>query len=281
MHLPRAARPVVTVIRPAGRPSYPDLGELWAHRDVLRMLIWREIALRYKQTVVGVAWAVLQPATTALVAGLFLGVLAGLPSDGLPYPLFAAAGLVPWTYLSHALTKASLSIVDQHAVITKVYFPRLLIPLAAVVAALIDLGLAGLALVAVMLAHGIVPGPGLLLLPAVLLLLVVTAFGAGLWLAALHVEYRDFGNALPFLLQLLLFLTPVFYPGRLVPEEWAALYWLNPVAGAVEGFRWALLGGESPAPLAALATSAGAALVLLLGGLRFFRGREGRFADVV
>lgn len=271
----------VTVIGPAAR--WPDLSprEPWEYRDLLLLLIWRDITIRYKQTVIGVAWAILQPVATTVVASLLLGQVVGLPSDGVPYPVFVYCALAPWTYFTHALTKASLSVVAHQAVITKVYFPRLLLPLGAILAALMDFVAAAVVLAGVLLAYRIPPTAALAGVPLAILLLLITTLGISLWLAALNVEYRDIGNALPFLTQLLLFLTPVFYPSRLIPEPWRLLYHLNPMAGVIDGFRWTVLGQGEPAALPGLALSALVALGILLGGAVFYRRREVAFADVV
>ena len=270
----------ITRIRPSGGWVALDLRELWAYRELLGFLVWRDVKVRYKQTALGAGWAILQPVATMVVFSLFFGRLAGMPSDGLPYPIFAFAGLVPWTFFSQALSQSANSVVGSHALITKVYFPRLAIPLATVLAGLVDFALAFLVLLAMMLAYGILPGLAVLALLPLLLLALVTALGVGLWLSALNVQFRDVRYVVPFLSQLWLFLTPIAYPSSLLVEPWRTVYGLNPMAGVVEGFRWALLGtGEPPGPL--LAASVGAALALLVSGAFYFRRVEKTFADVV
>ena len=254
------------------------LGELWAYRELLFFLVWRDLKVRYKQTALGAAWAIIQPFFTMVVFSVFFGRLAGLPSDGVPYPVFTYCARVPWTYFATALTMSSNSLVDHARLITKVYFPRLLVPAASVLAGLVDLAIAGVVLIGMMLYYGIVPGPAVFALPAFVLLAAATALGVGLWLSALNVEYRDVRYTVPFLIQFWLFLTPVAYSSSLVPERWRALYGLNPMTGVVEGFRWALLGKAPPG--AVLLVSTASVLVLLLGGLFYFRRMERRFADI-
>jgi lipopolysaccharide transport system permease protein len=255
------------------------LRELWEYRELLYFLVWRDVKVRYKQTALGAAWAIIQPLFTMVVFSVFFGRLAGLPSDGLPYPVFSYTALVPWTYFATALTMSSNSLVDHARLITKVYFPRLLVPTASVLAGLLDLAIASTVLVGMILYYGIVPGPAVLLLPAFVILAAATALGVGLWLSALNVQYRDVRYTIPFLVQFWLFLTPVAYSSTLVPERWRALYGLNPMTGVVEGFRWALLGKAEP-PGALLFVSVGSVVLLLAGGLFYFRRMERRFADV-
>lgn len=271
----------VTRIRPSRGRVALDLRELWEHRELLWFLVWRDVKVRYKQTVLGVGWAILQPVATMVVFSLFFGRLAGVPSDGLPYPLFSFAGLVPWTFFSQGLAQSANSLVASHNLITKVYFPRLAIPISTVLAGLVDFALAFAVLVVLMLAYGIVPGPEVLALAPLLLLALVTALGAGLWLSALNVRFRDVRYIVPFLTQLWLFLTPIAYPSSLLGEPWRTVYGLNPMAGVVEGFRWALLGTGEPPPGPMLAASALAALALLASGALWFRRTERTFADVI
>ena len=229
---------------------------------------------------IGAAWAVIQPFFTMVVFSLFFGMLAKIPSEGLPYPVFYYSALLPWTYFAGALQNATNTVVEHQRVITKVYFPRLLLPLSAVLSGLADFGIAFAILVLMMLYYGIVPTAATLWLPAFLLLAVLTALGAGLWLSALNAMYRDVRYAVPFLIQFWMFASPVAYPSSLVPEGWRWLYGLNPMAGVIEGFRWALTGqGQPPGPL--LAASAAAVLLLLAGGALYFRRVEGTIADVV
>ena len=267
-----------TIIRPSG--ARPNLGEVWAYRELLYFLVWRDLKVRYKQTVLGIAWAVLQPLATTLVFAIFLGRLAGVPSDGVPYPVFAYAAMLPWQLFAHALTDSSNSLVANERLITKVYFPRLVIPLATILAGLVDFAIAFVVGIGLMAWHGIVPGPFIAAVPLFVALAVLAALAAGLWLSALNVEYRDVRYTLGFLVQIWLFATPVAYPSSLVPERWRALYGLNPMAGVVEGFRWALLGHGQP-PGALLVVSTAVTFVVLAGGLWYFKRMERTFADVV
>jgi lipopolysaccharide transport system permease protein len=256
------------------------LRELWAYRELLYFLTWRDIKVRYKQTALGAAWAVLQPLLTMVVFSVFFGRLAKVPSDGLPYPIFAYCGLVPWTYFATALSQSANSLVDHGRLITKVYFPRLMVPAAGVIAGLVDLGIALVVLVGMLLFYGVSPGPAVVTLPFFILLAAATALAVGLWLSALNVQYRDVRYTLQFLIQFWLFATPVAYPSSMVPARWRTLYGLNPMTGVVEGFRWALLGkGEPPGPL--LMVSVLTVAAALIGGLFYFRRMERGFADAV
>ena len=268
-----------TIIRPSRGWAPIRAKELWDYRELLYFLVWRDVRVRYKQTALGIAWAVLQPLLTMLVFSLFFGRLARMESDGVPYPVFNLAGLVPWTFFVFGLTEAANSVVGNRNLITKVYFPRVAVPLAPVLAGLVDFAIAFVLLLAVMGWYGIVPGVQALLILPLVLLAFVTAAGAGLWLAALNVQYRDVRYVLPFLTQLWLFATPVVYPSSLVPESWRALYGLNPMVGVVDGFRWSLLG--TGAPGGTIAASTIAALALAAGGALYFRRMERGFADIV
>jgi lipopolysaccharide transport system permease protein len=268
------------VIDPVAGLGRARLGDLWQYRELVYLLAWRDIKVRYKHTVLGIAWAVLQPVLTTAVFSIFFGALAKVPSDGLPYPLFAMAALVPWTFFANALTSATNSLVGSAALITKVYFPRLTVPIAAVLGAVIDLGFGLLVLLGLQCWFGVVPGVGIALLPVVLGVALISAFGGGLWFAALNVRYRDVRYVLPFVLQFWMFVTPVAYPASLVPSEWRIVYALNPMSGVVEGARAALLGGQ-PFPTGLLAVSFVVAIVVLAGGLLFFRHVERTVADVV
>jgi len=277
--MPIIERPV-TIIRPSGGRITLDLRELWEYRDLLYLFAWRDIKVRYKQTMVGASWAIIQPFIAMVVLTIFFGKLARVPSEGIPYPIFAYSALVPWTYFVNVLTQSSNSLVSNRAVITRIYFPRLIIPMTTVMTGLLDFIIAFAILLGMMLFYGIVPTMALWTLPFFVLLGIGTALGIGLWLAALNVKYRDIGFTLPFLTQIWLFATPIAYPSSLVPERWRAIYGLNPMAGVVEGFRWALLGKTHP-PTMLLAFSVIAVIVLLIGGLYFFRYKEDTFADVV
>ncbi len=276
----------VTLIDPTRPPGALRLSDLWEYRELLYFLVWRDIKVRYKQTVLGAAWAILQPLMTAVVFSIFFGRLAGIPSDGLPYPLFSYAGLLAWTFFAQGLAQASASVVGSAQLITKVYFPRLVIPLAAVSAGFVDLAVALPVLVAFMWHYGVWPGVAALAVPLLVLLAFATTVGVGLWIAALNVQYRDVRYVLPFVVQLWLFVTPVIYPTRTVGSYLAsagAPVWivgLNPMAGVVEGFRWTLLGSPS-ASGALIGASVATSLVLLLSGALYFRRVERSFADVV
>jgi lipopolysaccharide transport system permease protein len=256
------------------------LREVWMYRELLYFFVWRDLKVRYKQTVIGVAWVVLQPLMSMGVFTLFFGRLAKLPSDGLPYPVFYFAALAPWTYFSTALTTATNVVVENQRVITKVYFPRLILPLSSVMSGLVDFGIAFVVLIALVLGYGLRPGVHALWLPFLLLLALATALGVGLWLSALNALYRDVKYVTPFLVQFWMLASPVAYPSSLVPGKWRWLYGLNPMAGVIEGFRWALT-GHGQAPGALLAASALAVVVLLVGGLMFFQKMEGTVADLV
>ena len=271
--------PVVRIVPSKGWVPL-KLRDLWEYRELLYFLIWRDIKVRYKQTVLGAAWAVLQPFFTMVVFSLFFGRLAKMPSDGLPYPIFSYAAMVPWMFFANGLSQTSSKLVGSGALIKKVYFPRLVIPLAAVCSGAVDFVLAFLVLLGMMLYYGIVPTHAALWLPMFFLLALVTALGAGLWLSALNIQFRDIQYVIPFLTQIWLFATPIVYPSSLVPASWRPLYALNPMVSVVEGFRWALL-GSATAPGIMVGASVLAALTLLVGGAFYFRRMESTFADVV
>src|SRR5438876_3252892 len=272
-------QPVLRITPPRGWLDL-DLGEVWSARELLYFFVWRDIKIRYKQTAIGVAWAVLQPVLTMLVFSLFFGQLAKMPSHGLPYPVFYYSALLPWMYFSTSLQNAANTIVEQQRVITKVYFPRLVLPLAAVLSGLLDFAVSFVVFLAMMLYYRVTPGPAILWFPGFLLLAVLTALGVGLWLSALNAIYRDVRYVLPFLVQFWMFASPVAYPSSLVPARWRWLYGLNPMAGVIEGFRWALTGHGEP-PNLLLAASAGAVLATLAGGIFYFHRAESTIADVV
>jgi len=256
------------------------LAELWDYRELLYFLTWRDIKVRYKQTALGFLWAVLQPLLTMVVFSLFFGRLAKVPSDGMPYPIFSFAALVPWTLFAYGLSQSSTSLVASANLISKIYFPRLVIPIASVLSALVDFAIALAVLLGMMVYYRIAPTLNVLWLPGLVLLALVTALGVGLWLCALNVRYRDVKYLLPFLTQFWMFATPIAYPSSLLPEPWRTLYGLNPLAGVTEGFRWALLGANTrPGPMIAL--SALAAVSLLISGAYYFRRMERTFADIV
>jgi lipopolysaccharide transport system permease protein len=269
----------VTYIRPSRGWVSVNLREIWQYRELLYFLVWRDIKVRYKQTALGAAWAIIQPFFTMVVFSIFFGRLAGIPSDGVPYPVFAFAALVPWTFFANGLSQSANSLVIDQNLIKKVYFPRLAIPTATVLAGTVDFVLAFLVLLGMMLYFGITPTANVVWLPPLLLLALVTSLGVGLWFAALNVQYRDVRYIVPFLVQFWLFATPIAYPSSLLEEPWRTLYGINPMVGVVEGFRWALLGTETaPGPM--IAVSAAAAVAILVGGALYFRRMEKTFADV-
>lgn len=268
------------VIQPPAGWVPVNLHEVWEHRELLYFLTWRDIKVRYKQTMIGAAWAIIQPFFMMVVFSLFFGHLAKIPSDGIPYPVFVYCALLPWQLFAHALGESSNSLVANERLITKVYFPRLVIPIAAVCGGLVDFAISFVVLLGLMAYYGVVPGVAIVTLPLFVLLAVLTALAIGLWLSALNVQYRDVRYTLGFLTQVWLFATPVAYPSSLVPAPWRSVYGLNPMAGVVEGFRWALLGrAESPGIL--LGVSAAVVLLVLVGGLHYFTRMEEAFADLV
>jgi homopolymeric O-antigen transport system permease protein len=256
------------------------LRDLWEYRELLYFLTWRDIKVRYKQTALGAAWAIIQPFFTMVVFSLFFGHLAKVPSDGIPYPIFSYAALVPWTFFANGLTQSSNSLVGSAQLITKVYFPRLVIPISTVISGVVDFALAFLVLLVMMLYYGVAPTANVLWLPFFLSLALIASLGVGLWLSALNVEYRDVRYVVPFITQFWMFATPIAYPSSLLSEPWRTLYGANPMAGVVEGFRWALLGaGAGPGPM--IAISSAASLGVLIGGAFYFKRMEKNFADVV
>jgi lipopolysaccharide transport system permease protein len=256
------------------------LTELWEYRELLYFLIWRDIKVRYKQTALGATWAIIQPFFTMMVFSIFFGRLAKIPSDDMPYPIFSYAALVPWTFFSNALHHSSNSMVGSTNIIKKVYFPRLVIPIASALSGLVDFALAFIVLLAMMFYYDLAPTINVLWLPLFVLLALITSLAAGLWLSAMNVQFRDVRHALPFLTQFWLFATPIAYPSSLLSEPWRTLYGLNPMVGVVEGFRWALLGANTaPGPI--IIASSLAALFILICGAFFFRRMEKTFADVV
>jgi lipopolysaccharide transport system permease protein len=271
--------PLLRITPSAGWVSL-KLHELWEYRELLYFLVWRDIKVRYKQTTLGVAWAIIQPFLTMVVFSVFFGRLAKIPSDGVPYPVFSYAALVPWTFFAHGLTHASNSLVGSANLIKKIYFPRLAVPISSVTSGIVDFVLAFTVLLGMMLYYGIVPTINVLWLPALLLLALLTSLGVGLWLSAMNVQFRDVRYVVPFLTQFWLFATPIAYPSSLLPEPWRTLYGLNPMVGVVEGFRWALLGtNTAPGPI--IIVSVLITLALLLGGAFYFRRLERTFADIV
>jgi lipopolysaccharide transport system permease protein len=256
------------------------LKELWDYRELLFFFVWRDIKVRYKQTVLGVSWAIIQPFFTMVIFSLFFGKLASVPSDGLPYPIFNYTALVPWTFFANSLTQASNSLVVSANMIKKIYFPRLTLPISSVLAGLIDFALAFIVLIGMMFYYGLFPTRNVIWLPFFLLLALVTSLGVGFWLSAMNVQFRDVRYAVPFITQAWFFLSPIAYPSTLLPLPWRTVYGLNPMAGVVEGFRWALLGTEvAPGPI--VVVSSVVALLIFVSGAFYFRRMEKTFADVV
>jgi lipopolysaccharide transport system permease protein len=277
---PKTKAENVVVIKPSKGWVAVHWKDLWEYRELLYFLTWRDVKVRYKQTVLGAAWAVIQPFMTMVVFSIFFGRLAKMPSDGIPYPIFAYAALVPWTFFANGLTQSSNSLVGNANLIRKVYFPRLVIPISAVVSGVIDFAIAFVVLIGMMLYYGMVPTLNIIWLPFFFLLAFVTSLGIGLWFSALSVEYRDVKYVVPFLVQFWLFATPIAYPSSLLSEPWRTIYGLNPMVGVIEGFRWALLGTQiTVGPLILISTLV--ALFLLLSGAVYFRRMERTFADVV
>jgi lipopolysaccharide transport system permease protein len=266
-------------IRPARKWAALDLGDLWAYRELLYFLVWRDVKVRYRQTLLGAAWAVIQPLFTMLIFTLFFGKLAGLPSDGVPYAVFAFAGLLPWTYFSNAVTSSGNSLVGSANLITKVYFPRMIIPAAAVLAGLVDFAVALVIMAALMLYFGVAVSWSILIFPPLVVLTALLAAGVGMLMSALNVKYRDVRYALPFLIQLWMFASPVIYPSSLLPEKWRWVLALNPLTGIIEGFRASLFGLSLDR--VSLLMSAAVTLLLLVVSAYVFRRMEKSFADVV
>ena len=255
------------------------LDELWRYRHLIQFFIWRDLKVRYKQTILGASWAIIQPLFTMVVFSLFFGRLAGVPSDGVPYPIFSYAALVPWTYFANAVTQSSNSLVINANLLKKIYFPRMTMPIATVGAGVVDFLLSFTILVLMMFFYGIYPTRNIIWLPLLLILALITSLGVGLWLSAMNVQFRDIRYVVPFLVQAWMFLTPIAYPSSIVPEVWRPLYALNPMVGVVEGFRWALLGTDTaPGPM--VLVSSIVSIGLLVSGVYYFRRLERTFADV-
>lgn len=278
----------VLYLKPSSGWATINLLELWRYRELIYFMIWRDLKVRYKQTVLGAAWAIIQPFFTMVVFTIFFGRLAKVPSDNVPYPIFSYTALLPWGMFTKALSDAGRSMISHRSMITKVYFPRLIIPMSSVLSGVVDFAIAFVVLIGMMIYYNYVPGGeyhisitnAVWLLPLFLILALITALGVGLWLSALNVIYRDINYIIPFLTQFWLFITPIAYPSSLIPEKWRLIYALNPMTGVVEGFRWALLGTETaPGPMLAVSTTI--ALIVLITGLFYFRRMERTFADKV
>ncbi|RJQ39743.1 MAG: ABC transporter permease [Anaerolineaceae bacterium] len=272
--------PRTITIKPSTGWAALNLKDLWNYRELIYFFTWRDLKVRYKQTLLGASWAILQPVLTMVVFSIFFGGLAKVPSDGVPYPIFSYTALLPWTLFSKALQDASRSLVSSANIISKVYFPRLILPISSTLAGLVDFMIAFVVLLLMMVFYGIRPTANIWLLPLLILLALVTAIGVSLWLSALNVMYRDVGHMIPFLNQFWMYITPIAYSSSIVPEKWKFLYALNPLAGVVEGFRWALLGtGEGPG--ITLLISSCIAILITISGLFYFRRMERKFADLV
>ena len=281
VHVGEAARedaPLFVIEARRGFASV-DFRELWHYRDLLYFLTWREISIRYKQTLLGFAWAIIQPFTAMVVFTVFLGRLAKVPSDGIPYPVFSYLGLLPWTYFANAVTRSGMSLVSNANLLSKVYFPRVLIPISGVLSAAVDFVIAFVVLIGLMLWYGITPALSTLWLLPLTLLTAIAATGVGMWLASLNVKYRDVQHAVPFLIQIWMYATPVVYPASLVPAKWRTVFALNPLTGIVEAYRASVLG--RPIDWSTLGVSAAASLGLLVAGTIAFRRMERHFADIV
>ena len=275
-----ASADYTVVIRPSKGFSKQGLVELWEFRELFYFLVWRDVKIRYKQTVIGAAWAIVQPVMTMVIFTVIFGNFAKIPSDGLPYAIFSYTALLPWNYFSQAITRSGNSLVGDSNLIKKVYFPRLIIPLASVSSPLVDFFVSFLVLLVMLAWFGITPGWGVLILPLFLVLAFMTALAVGLWLSPLNARYRDISHTIPFLIQLWMYASPVVYSVSMIPEKWRLIFSLNPLAGVIEGFRWALLGKGNPA-IGAIMISACVVLILLLGGMVFFKRMERYFADVL
>lgn len=267
------------VIRPPRRWVPVDFNELWEYRELLYFFTWRDVKLRYKQTGLGIAWAIIQPLFLMVVFSLFFGGLAKIPSDGIPYPLFSLAALLPWTLFAEGMTRSTISMVSNAGIMTKVYFPRLIMPVASIMSPLVDFCVAFGILIIMMAYYGFVPTINVIFLPLLVIFAMMTSLAVGLWLSALNVKYRDFQYTVPFLIQIWLFASPVVYPASMVPEQFRFLYALNPMSGVIEGFRWALLGTNPPSTM--IFISLVVVIVLLVSGVFYFRRMEQYFADIV
>jgi lipopolysaccharide transport system permease protein len=287
MNIPPTVTPLITAgrreptirIRPPKKFIPLNFSELWQYRELIYSFVLRDVKIRYKQTALGFIWAIIQPLFMMVVFTLFFGNLAKVPSDGIPYPLFTFAALIPWTLFAEGITRSTTSMVSNANIMTKVYFPRLIMPISGILSPLVDFAIAFVILIIMMAYYGFVPTIAIVLLPAFILLALLTSLAVGLWLSALNVKYRDFQYTIPFLIQLWLFASPVVYPASMLPQSWQYVYALNPMVGVIEGFRWALLGSKPPEAL--ILVSICVVIILLGGGLFYFKRMEQYFADVV
>lgn len=270
----------IAYIRPSRGVYDLDLGEVWQYRELLYFLVWREIKVRYKQSVIGAGWAIIQPVFTVLIFTAIFGVFAKIPSDGLPYPLFAFSAILPWTFFSEAVRRSSVGLVADSELVRKIYFPRLIIPFSMVTAPLVDFMISFVVFLGLMIFYGIAPSWNMLFLPVLLFNAMMLALAVGLWLGPLNVRFRDIMHTIPFMIQIWMYASPIIYPLSMIPEQWRTLYSLNPMVGVIEGFRWALAGKESP-DFVSIGLSAILIVLLLLGGLVFFKKHEQTFADVI
>ena len=275
----REAQVPTIIIRPPRKWVPVDFKELWEYRELLYFFTWRDVKLRYKQTGLGIAWAIIQPLFLMIVFSLFFGGLAQIPSDGVPYPLFSLAALLPWTLFAEGMTRSTISMVSNANIMTKVYFPRLIMPVASIMSPLVDFCVAFGILIIMMAYYGFVPTINVIFLPLLVVFAMMTSLAVGLWLSALNVKYRDFQYTVPFLIQIWMFASPVVYPASMVPEQFRFLYALNPMTGVIEGFRWALLGTNPPTTM--IFISLGVVIALLVSGVFYFRRMEQYFADIV
>jgi lipopolysaccharide transport system permease protein len=269
------------IVIEAGRSERHYWRDLWSYRELFLFLAWRDILVRYKQAVIGVAWSVLRPLLTMVIFTIVFGKLAKLPSDGVPYPILVVAAMLPWHFFASAVSEGSNSLIQNASIISKVYFPRVIVPLSAVVVSLVDFLISFVLLLALMAWYQFTPDWRILFLPALLVLAVVASIGPILWLAALNVQYRDFRYVVPFLIQLGLFISPVGFSSSIIPEQWRLIYSLNPMVGVIDAFRWSVLGGQTPLYVPGLLLSIATAVLLLLTGIAYFRRTERSFADVI
>jgi lipopolysaccharide transport system permease protein len=273
-------QPETVHIRPSAGLAALNLGDIWTYRELVFFMIWRDIKVRYKQTFLGAAWAVIQPLLTMLIFNFVFGTVAKVPTDGVPYPIFSYTALLPWGLFTTALNTASRSLTANQNMVTKIYFPRLVLPLASVLGGLVDFAIAFVILIGLLFYYRVTPTAAVWTLPIFIVLALITALGTALWLSAINVQYRDVNYVLPFLTQFWLFLTPVAYSAKVISEKWQMVYSLNPMAGVVNGFRWALLGTDT-GPGMTMGISAGIALLVLISGLFYFRSMERTFADTI